>query len=156
MTPYRWRCLACETGNAPASEHCEKCGCPARPRYGQIQRFARLAALRADKVFPAVDADIAEAGSGRPSRPQTAWIVFAVLWSWATLAVVIRLSMAPVAGSRIGGWLLDGMMVAVVILAQLTSVIVWLSARRRPSVRPAKEDAAAGNKVIGANGVNRP
>ena len=131
MASYRWRCLACETGNVPASEHCEKCGCPARPRYAQIQRFARLAALRADKVFPPIDADIAEAGPGRPSLPRTAWIVFAVLCSWAALAVVIRLSMAPVAGTRIGGWLLDGMMAVVVILALLTSVIVWRSARSR-------------------------
>ena len=129
MTSYRWRCLACETGNAPASECCEQCGCPARPRDAQIQRFARLAALRADKVFPAVDADVADAGSGRPSLPRTAWIVFAVVCSWATLALVIRLSLAPVAGTWIGGWLLDGIKAAVVILAVLTSVLVWLSAR---------------------------
>ena len=130
---YRWRCLACESVNAPLSDHCVECGCPARPRYAQIQRFARLAALRADKVFPPVDAETTIADPRRPSPLRMAFIVVAVLLSWAVLAVVVRLSLAPVAGTWFGGWVLNALMVAVVILALLSSIIVYRSARRARS-----------------------
>ena len=133
MPSYRWRCLACESVNAPPSDHCVKCGCPARPRYAQIQRFARLAALRADKVFPPVDAEITIADPRRPSPLRMACIVVAMLFSWAVVAVVVRLSLAPVAGTWFGGWMLNALMVAVVILALLPSIIVYRSARRARS-----------------------
>ncbi|MFC5497479.1 hypothetical protein ACFPOE_08035 [Caenimonas terrae] len=126
--PYRWRCLACGSGNAASSQQCERCGCPARPRMVQIERCARLVALRSDKVFAPADADLAAAARA-PSPQRTAWTVLAVLASWAVLAVVIRLSMAPVAGSRVGGWLLGAMMVAVAVLAPLSCVIVYRAAR---------------------------
>lgn len=138
MTPipsYRWRCLACDSVNAPLSDHCLACGCPARPRYAEIQRFARLAALRADKVFPPVDAEIVTADSRGPSPLRMACIVAAVVFSWAVVALVIQLSLAPVAGTRIGGWLLNALMVAVVLLAMLSSTIVYRSARRARSER---------------------
>ena len=130
IPPYRWRCLACDRGNAAASKLCEHCGCPARPRHAQIQRYARLAALRADKIFPPVDADLSAVEPAGPSSLRTACLVLAVLFSWAIVAVVVRLSMAPVAGSRVGGWVLNAMMATIVVLAALTSVIVYRSARR--------------------------
>lgn len=95
----------------------------------QIQRCARLWALRADKVFPAVDADVEAAPRG-PSRRRTTATILAVLASWAVLVVVIRLSMAPVAGSRAGGWVLGALMAAIAVLAPLSCVIVYRSARR--------------------------
>ena len=128
--PYRWRCLACETGNSAASEQCANCGCPAWPRYAQIERCARLALLRSDKIFPPANADLTLARGRRRSPLEAACIVVVVLSSWAVVAGMIRLSMAPVAGGGVGAWVLKAMMVTVVILAVLTSVIVYRSARR--------------------------
>ena len=67
---------------------------------------------------------------GRPSPLRMAGILVAVMFSWAVMAVVVRLSLAPVAGTSVGGWVLNALMVAVVILALLTSIIVYRSARQ--------------------------
>ena len=123
---YRWRCLACEAANAAFSEHCSNCGCPARPRDADIRRCARLAALRADKVFPPADADLSAPASARPSSLLSA---ITVLACWAIVAVVVHLSVAPIVNSRGGGWMLDALMAAIAVLAALTAVIVYRSAR---------------------------
>ena len=134
MLSYRWRCLACDSVNAPSSDRCVERGCPARPRYAEIQRFARPTALRADKVFPPVDAEVTVADPPGPSRLRMACIVVAMLSSWAVVALVVQLSLAPVARTGIGGWVLNALMVAVGLLALLSSIIVYRSARRARSV----------------------
>jgi hypothetical protein len=122
---YRWRCLACEAVNAAFSGQCASCGCPAWPRDADIRRCARLAALRSDKVFPPADADL---GAAAPRRPSSLLSAVAVLACWAVVAVVVRLSIAPLVGGRAGGWLLDAIMAAMALLAALTAVIAYRSA----------------------------
>ena len=61
-------------------------------------------------------------------------IVLAVLSSWAVVALVNRLSLAPGGRTRTGEWLLNALMVAVGLLALLSSIIVYRSARRARSV----------------------
>lgn len=80
-------------------------------------------------VEPADERVARRAHSIRPSRLRAACIVVVVLFAWAVVAVVVRLSLAPVADTRVGGWVLTALMVAVVVLALLTSVIVFRSAR---------------------------
>jgi hypothetical protein len=123
---YRWRCIACESVNAAFSGQCANCGCPARPRDADIRRCARLAALRADKVFPPADADLSAAASARPSSVLSA---ITVLACWAIVAVVVHLSVAPIVSSRAGGWVLNALMAGIAVLAALTAVIVYRSAR---------------------------
>lgn len=104
-----------------------------------LRWFARALARWVDtamqrmRLQPHVDpADQRVAGSARsirPSRLRTACIVAVVLFAWAVVAVVVRLSLAPVADTPVGGWLLNALMVAVVVLALVTSVIVYRSAR---------------------------
>ena len=104
-----------------------------------LRRFARTLArwvdraLRRMRLEPYVDpADarvVRSARSPRPSRVRAACIVVVVIFAWAVVAVVVRLSLAPVADTQVGGWMLNAMMVAVVIFALLTSVIVYRSAR---------------------------
>lgn len=41
MPAYAWSCLSCGRSNAPASERCSECGCPAAPRSSQIEEARR-------------------------------------------------------------------------------------------------------------------
>jgi ribosomal protein L37E len=41
MIDYRWRCLACGTGNNPENEYCSDCGCPANADGGVIEGWKR-------------------------------------------------------------------------------------------------------------------
>lgn len=84
--------------------------------------------LRRD-VGPQGERDARSARSPRPSPLRAACTVVVVIFAWAVVAVVVRLSLAPVADTQVGGWVLNAMMVVVVILALLTSVIVYRSAR---------------------------
>ena len=81
------------------------------------------------EVGPLGERDARSARSPRPSPLRAASLVVVVMFAWAVVAVVVRLSLAPVADTQVGGWMLTATMGAVVILALLTSVIVYRSAR---------------------------
>lgn len=102
--------------------------CFARAIARWVDRTLQQARLQRN-VGPLGERDARSARSPRPSPLRAAWTVVVVIFAWAVVAVVVRLSLAPVADTRVGGWVLNAMMVAVAILALLTAVIVYRSAR---------------------------
>lgn len=42
MPKYRWRCLACETPNAPEATCCMACGCPVEASGFDIERYSPI------------------------------------------------------------------------------------------------------------------
>ena len=104
-----------------------------------LRCFARALARWADRVLqqmglqrgagPLGERDARSARAPRPSPLRAACTVVVVIFAWAVVAVVVRLALAPVADTQVGGWVLNAMMVAVIFLALLTAVIVYRSAR---------------------------
>ena len=104
-----------------------------------LRCVARVLARWADRALqqmglqrgagPLGERDARSARAPRPSPLRAACTVVVVIFAWAVVAVVVRLALAPVADTQVGGWVLNAMMVAVIFLALLTAVIVYRSAR---------------------------
>ena len=91
MPSYEWSCLACGAVNAPASEHCENCGCSARPTYAGIQSAKKAAGV----VEPIDGPTLTELAAGFKAyltgKPGDRGLMAAALLELVSYAVVLLL-----------------------------------------------------------------